>query len=159
VLVTFSAGFDPTDAGNPTSMQVGYAVIDVTQSGGPVSPHLIASPAYPAAASAAAATPGTGWISTWTGAQPGDPNGDELWVGAVASDAAISASATSLPRLAAHRAGDQRHPALASTALTPGGALVSAWEDYGSGVSSGAAVPDVVLEVVPLPSTRLPAMP
>lgn len=59
-----------------------------------------------------------------------------------------------LPRHDAHRADDQRAPALAATPLFPGGALATAWDDYGRVFGPTQGKPDVVAELIPVPILR-----
>jgi hypothetical protein len=59
-----------------------------------------------------------------------------------------------LPRLAAHRVGDQRRPAMVASPLAPDGAIVSAWDDLGLGFGGAEANGDVVVEVIPIPVLR-----
>jgi cysteine-rich repeat protein len=61
-----------------------------------------------------------------------------------------------LPRTYAHVGGHQDYPALAATPLIPGGALATAWQDWGQGFGSIEGKPDVVAELIPVPIVRLP---
>jgi hypothetical protein len=92
--------------------------------------------------------PAWGWTSLY----------DDTWVQKLVWDgAALSAgaSALSLPHDEAHRAGDQRAPALAAAPLGPYGALVAAWDDLTSTNYAGeAAHGDVVVALLPTPIVR-----
>jgi hypothetical protein len=89
---------------------------------------------------------------------PGEARQDELWLKAVTwSGSALGTTNPEipLPRWPSHRAGDQRHPALAGMPIVGGDALIGAWDDLGKtfGLSEGNG--DVVLEMIPLPLLRL----
>ena len=98
-----------------------------------------------------------GWRSE---AVTADPNAEELWLkeitwttgGGVTLD--LSKPEIALPRQSAHRADDQRRVALAATPLWPGGALATAWDDYGRVFGSIEGTPDVVAELIPVPIVR-----
>jgi hypothetical protein len=79
-------------------------------------------------------------------------SGDDLFLQEIAwVSGALDTSRPSmpLPRWAAHRAGDQRRPALAAA----GAGLVSAWEDLGGAVA-GASTRDVIVQFAPTPILR-----
>jgi hypothetical protein len=59
-----------------------------------------------------------------------------------------------LPRGKNHLGGSQRRPALAATALAPGGALLAAWDDFGTAYPMKGGV-DVIVELIPTPVVRL----
>ncbi len=98
-----------------------------------------------------------GWRSEAVAA---DPDAEELWLkeitwttgGGVTLD--LSELEIPLPRHIAHRADDQRRVALAATPLWPGGALATAWDDYGRVFGSIEGTPDVVAELIPVPIVR-----
>jgi hypothetical protein len=161
LLVAFDATVPADDAGTVTTVLEG-AVIDVTAGAKAVTPTLFEVPAGSALAQSSATavsegTDGAAWLASWTAGAPGDPLGEELWLAPVTGGALGTAggAAFPLPRQRAHRAGDQRTPALAT--LSAGGsiALVLAWEDYGGAMSVAEALPDVVLQVMPLPGVRV----
>ncbi len=101
----------------------------------------------------------TVYLAWHTDAALGDPNGEELWIKPIASNGALAilSPESPLPRTAADRVGDQRDVALASfaaTTLPPGGALVSAWDDWGKGLGAGEGNEGVVTQLLPTaPST------
>ncbi|HLK37034.1 MAG TPA: hypothetical protein VKU41_09820 [Polyangiaceae bacterium] len=97
------------------------------------------------------------YAAWWIQGAVGDPNGEQLWfqpVGWSGGALAWGGAEMSLPRTAAHRAGDQRRPALAASQLAPGGAVVAAWDDLGLGFATAEAPADVVVEVIPVPVLR-----
>jgi cysteine-rich repeat protein len=90
--------------------------------------------------------------------------GGELWLkelpwsvssGAVTLD--LSHAEIPLPRKNDHVPGHQDFPALATTPLFPGGALVTAWEDSGNVFGANEGDPDVIFEQIPIPIVRLPS--
>ena len=89
-----------------------------------------------------------------------DSKAEELWLkeitwtagGGITLD--LSKLEIPLPRQTAHRADDQRRVALAATPLWPGGALATAWDDYGRVFGSIEGTPDVVAELIPVPIVR-----
>ncbi len=89
-----------------------------------------------------------------------DSKAEELWLkeitwttgGGITLD--LSKPEIALPRQNAHRADDQRRVALAATPLWPGGALATAWDDYGRVFGSIEGTPDVVAELIPVPIVR-----
>ncbi len=89
-----------------------------------------------------------------------DSKAEELWLkeitwttgGGITLD--LSKPEIALPRQNAHRADDQRRVALAATPLWPGGALATAWDDYGRVFGSVEGTPDVVAELIPVPIVR-----
>ena len=102
----------------------------------------------------------TVYATWWTSAVAGSTAGEQVWFQPVGwADAGISWSGTELllPRLAAHRVGDQRAPALAPSTLEPEGGLVSAWDDLGKTFGLGEGNGDVVVELVPTPVLRIGA--
>ncbi|MBK8994132.1 MAG: hypothetical protein IPM35_00060 [Myxococcales bacterium] len=87
---------------------------------------------------------------------PGDPKAEELWLKELAWTSPtldLSKVEITLPRWPSHLADDQRRPALAAVG---GGALATAWDDYGRVFGSVEGTPDVVAELIPLPILRLP---
>ena len=94
---------------------------------------------------------------------PASTIGRELWLKEVPLSGGpgtlslnLSSPEMALPRSSAHTAGHQALPALASTPLGPGGAVVAGWEDRGHGFGSAQGTPDVVAELMPVPIVRLP---
>jgi hypothetical protein len=164
LFVAFAITAPTDDAGGPSTTVLQAAVVDMTQGGTTVTATEVLLRAQadggdnrlPEAAPAAVTVGGTLWFAAWTGAQLGDPLEDEVWLASAANGAAAGVGGTvmPLPRWEAHRAGDQRNPALAATPLGANGALVGAWEDYGASVGGLEARPDVVVEVVPLAMVR-----
>lgn len=66
----------------------------------------------------------------------------------------LSSPEIPLPRHPVHGFDDQRAPALAATPLHPGGALATAWDDYGRVFGPTQGKPDVVAELIPVPILR-----
>ena len=100
---------------------------------------------------------GSLFLGWWTESALGDPNGEELWLKTLSwNGSALSTGATELPlpRWPQARVGDQRGPAMAASALPPGGALLLGWDDYGRVIASGEDNSDVVMEVVPTPALQ-----
>jgi hypothetical protein len=90
---------------------------------------------------------------------PGKAEAEELWLKELTWTASaltldLSKPEITLPRWATHFKDDQRRPALAATSLAPGGALATAWDDYGRVFGSVEGTPDVVAELIPLPLLR-----
>ena len=85
---------------------------------------------------------------------PADPKAEELWLKELAWTSPtldLSKAEIMLPRWPSHLKDDQRRPALAAAA---GGALATAWDDYGRVFGSVEGTPDVVAELIPLPLLR-----
>jgi hypothetical protein len=93
-------------------------------------------------------------------AVPADATAEELWLKEITWTTGsgvtldLSKQEIPLPRQTIHRADDQRRAALAATPLWPGGALATAWDDYGRGFGSIEGTPDVVAELIPVPIVR-----
>jgi hypothetical protein len=166
LVVVYPVGIDPGDTGVPNAAsKLQAAVVDLAQPGtvngtdipvntaveGAVASGL--SHAYPSAVRVGS----TAYLAWWTEAVVGSANGEELWFQPVGwNGVAVNWDGTELPlpRSAAHQVGDQRTPALASSGLAPGGALVSAWDDLGQGLGTGEGNEDVVVEEMPTPVLR-----
>lgn len=85
----------------------------------------------------------------------GDAKAEELWLKELdwtSPTLDLSKGEITLPRWPAHLKDDQRRAALA---VTGGGALAAAWDDYGRVFGSVEGTPDVVAELIPLPILRL----
>lgn len=85
---------------------------------------------------------------------PGDAKAEELWLKELdwtSPTVDLSKVEITLPRWPSHLADDQRRPALAAVG---GGALATAWDDYGRVFGSVEGTPDVVAELIPLPVLR-----
>jgi hypothetical protein len=162
LFVGFTVTVDDT-AGNAVSTALEGSVVDMS-SGTASAPQPLSLAALPSgggaalaqASPAAIAVGSTLWLSAWTAAQPGDPLGEDLWLtsAATTSPSSLGASVLPLPRIKAHRAGDQRAPALAAMTAGANGTLVAAWEDYGGSLGTNEGQPEVVLQVIPLPVAR-----
>ena len=159
LLVAYTETIALDDAGPASTTRVRLAVLDLASS--TVTP-VDLGPASPASASSPQASPrlarvgGRTFVSWWTAASTGDPNGEEISLAEVvwSANASISVKpAIPLPR--AHRIGDQRHPALTVMNGAPDGSLVAAWDDLGQSLGGGQSRYDVVLEVAPIPMLRL----
>jgi hypothetical protein len=89
-----------------------------------------------------------------------DAKAEELWLKEITWTTGtgvtldLSKQEIPLPRQTTHRADDQRRAALAATPLWPGGALATAWDDYGRSFGSIEGTPDVVAELIPVPVVR-----
>jgi hypothetical protein len=164
LLAVFTAGPDDWDELEPKS-ELRYAVVDITTAQSPSSfaldpldPRLAShdvSELHPAAERAK-----QGAYLAWTTTGPnGDPTGDQVWLKRVTWDAGtrlgLEIPEELAPRDCDENAGNQMNPALASTQLPPGGALVVNWDDYARNLT-GAGAPDVVVHYVPI---RLPGQP
>jgi len=113
----------------------------------------------------AAARAGDAVYVAWHSARViGDARAQESWLkridlqtaaGGVTLD--FSAPEIDLPRESAHSANDQRFPALAAGSVPGSAALVAVWDDYGRSFGPGQGAPDVVAELIPVPSLRLSA--
>jgi len=164
LFVAYSVTIPTDDAGDTTTTVLQGAIVDLSGTGTLVSagPRTLDAQGdggdsrFPEGSPAAVVQGGELLFGAWTGAQTGDPLGDEVWLASSPSSSAASVgtSVLPLPRWEAHRAGDQRNPALGVTTLAPNGALVGVWEDYGASVSGLEARPDVVVEVAPQPMLR-----
>lgn len=161
LAVVFSAG--TVDATGGESETLEWALIDATHSGASVAPNPVSltlpnggSAAQPVGEPALFPAGGAVWLGAWAGAMAGDPLGEELWMAPIGLDAGpgpLTLAAVPVPRVAAHRNGDQRAPTLGATILAPNGALVAAWDDYAATLPPEGC-PDVVLQVAPLPFLR-----
>ena len=169
LLLVYSIGADPGDTGVPNAISTLQAAVlslsaPGTVTGTPVPVNTGVEGATAASLSHAYANAvlvgSTVYATWWTSAVAGSTAGEQVWFQPVGwADAGISWSGTELllPRLAAHRVGDQRAPALAPSTLEPEGGLVSAWDDLGKTFGLGEGNGDVVVELVPTPVLRIGA--
>jgi hypothetical protein len=92
------------------------------------------------------------YLAWHTDANPGDPNGEEVWLKPLTWNAGVLSTAAAeapLPRTAAHRLGDQRSVGFAVSSLPPAGALVSAWDDLGKTLGTGEGTGDIGVQLLP----------
>jgi hypothetical protein len=162
LLVVYAVGADDADSGVANGSQVWAAVIDTTAAEAvttmPLSA-LVAVGLDQSQPNVVSIPGGATFVSWWTAAAPGDDNGEELWLKQVQWSGAtldLTAAEWPLPRSPQARVGDQRSPAMAISALPPGGALVTGWDDLGGGIARGEGSGDVVVELIPAPPLRLP---
>jgi hypothetical protein len=158
LAVVFTVGGDADAAVDSTTVRgaivdTSAAASSVTATEWSVSEPGDAGLMFAQAASAAAVAGNVLWTADWTAAQAGDANAEELWLVQRDGKGAPTVAAMPLPRVIAHRAGDQRAPALATTSLGSSAGLVAAWEDYAGHVALSEARPDIVVRVTPLPMT------
>lgn len=146
------------------------AVLDVTSPGAVTSfalPPLVAphatDPSLGQSEPALARVGDQVFLAWRSSAVPADANAEDLWLKqiTITTDAGgvtlgLSSPEIPLPRHAAHTFDDQRRPALAATPLFPGGALATAWDDYGRVFGPTQGQPDVVAELIPVPILRTP---
>jgi hypothetical protein len=161
LLLVYAVGVDDADSGVAAGSALAAAVLDLAAPG-PVTG--VALPALAQGASrldpsgpAAATVQGQAYVAWWTAAALGDPSGEDTWLKAIGwsgSALDLSSAEIPLPRWAQARLGDQEAPALAASALPPGGALLSAWNDLGRSLSPGEGTTDVVMELIPAPPLR-----
>lgn len=152
------------EATGPSASKIRAALVDTAQPG-VLSPFDIAplaqgdSGAPPSAYRPAAVAIGARVFIAWTTeGKLADPKHDELWLKETSWNGSaldLSLEEIPLPRWDDHRLGDQRFPALAPSALAPGGALAVAWVDLGSTLV-GSATTDVALSLFPVPLLRSP---
>ncbi len=160
LLVVYAVGVDDADSGVASGSQIMAAVLDMSAPGAPTT--VLPVPANVAvgldqSSPAAVDVQGSVFIAWWTAAALGDPNGEQLWlkqVGWNGTSLDLTAAEIPLPRWPQARLGDQELPALASSALPPGGALVTGWNDFGGGIAAGEGQGDVVVELIPTPVLR-----
>ncbi len=155
LLVTYAAG----DDGSGATYSLFVAVLDAAAPGVTSSALLAVSPG-PDASAPDRRDPnlqrvGDRWFVAWRDAGvSGDSLGDEQWLKEVRwSGGALDLTDRELrlPRQAAHRAGDQRHPALTAVGMS----LSAAWDDLGGGFGDAAGKTNVVVELIPLPLLRI----
>lgn len=161
LLAVFSVGVDTTDSGTANGSKLQGAILDTTAPGA-VIPFDIPGGTTLAQSEPNAMRVGSRVYIAWRTERPlPDPNGyaEELWIKEVVwsgSTLDLSHAEITLPRWDAHRAGGQRHAALAASALPVEGALVTAWDDLGGGFGVGEGAGDVVVELIPAPPLRMP---
>jgi cysteine-rich repeat protein len=174
LLVLYTVGTDPGATGTANVGKLRAAVLDVAQAS-VTAVSVTPSTAALADANVSESEPslvsaGSSWYFAWrSAAQPGDANGDELWLRRVSAVGAASLTLDPeqrLPRWPSGTPGDQRFPALfAVPALTatqalpgpaPSGGLLLAWDDYGKTAGTGEGQPDVLVQFAPLPLLRFP---
>jgi hypothetical protein len=155
LLVAFSVAL-PGSATGATKVQT--ALIDTTQPGGSLTPvdwqvsgtNSDGTTILPQAAPAAVVAGTTLWAGSWTGPGSGDTSGENVWLAPLDLASPVKGMASPLPRLPAHRGGDQRRPALAMAGTSTANVLVAAWDDDGQTLAPIDAKQDVVLAVMPL---------
>ena len=106
-----------------------------------------------------AARAGNRIFVAWESESPlGDPLRAEFWVAEIgwsANEPQVIRRLGEWPAPAgAFRVGDQKSPALASSPLFPGGALITVWEDH-SHLLPGRPSPDLMLNFRPIPFVSL----
>jgi len=165
LVVTYAVGLDPTDSGVPNGSKIQVAVLGTGAPGsvtGSDVPAVVASAMGLAqGAPNVVATGGGVLLVWWTEGALGDPNGEELWqkgLGWGNATLSLGASEIPLPRQMQHRVGDQRSPALTTSALPPGGAVVSAWDDRGVAFGTGEGMGDINVELIPMPEVANPVL-
>jgi hypothetical protein len=154
--------------------QLYFAVLSTAQPGTPISnaPVALTSSPYTNYVNLASRRPslvnaGSDVFIAWSTAQrtadPSFANGEEVWFERVTptlngTGATFAyAGESPLPRWSAGRLGDQRVPAitlLGPGTNQPGGALVSAWEDFGETLGTGSGEPEIVAQMTPLSLRR-----
>lgn len=153
--------------------QLYYALLDTAQPGSAVtSAALPTTSAYTSYAGLAMRRPmalqtGSEAVLAWSSAQPSaDPgfaNAEEIWYerfSASLSGTTLTLTGSGevpIPRFPSGRVGDQRRPALALVEPStnhPGGALATAWEDYGETLGTGSGEPEVLTYLAPLNLAR-----
>jgi hypothetical protein len=163
LLVVCTEGTDPEETGVANSSKLRAAVLD-TAAPGAVTPFDIAplvaggeslSQDHPNAIRVGSRV----YIAWRTESALGDARAEELWLKLVGwnpsgTTADLSSVEIPLPRLASHRSGDQRRPALASSSLGQEGTLVTAFDDLGK-VFTSEGNGDPAVEAIPLPLLRL----
>jgi cysteine-rich repeat protein len=159
-LVVYLDGRDPTDAGVSTLSALRAVVLDTgapSTAAPPVPFDLTTGAGAISCLEVNAQRAGKGLAIAWRSpATPGDARGEELWIATVPDVGVAGALATPLaavpvPRMDAHRNGDQRALGLALLDA-PAAQLVAAWEDRGATFGPLEAKPDVV--VLRLPPLR-----
>jgi hypothetical protein len=161
LLVVYAVGVDDTGSGVANGSQILAALLDAAAespvTGTPIAQSNLSG--VDQSAPAAATVQGNVFIAWQTSGVAGDPNGEELWLKSIGwngSTLDLSSPEIPLPRWPGARVGDQEAPALASKSLSPGGALATAWNDFGRATAAGEGNGDVVTELIPLPLLRLP---
>ncbi len=161
LLVFASASPDDVDAGTTGGYEIRAAVLDTAAPGAVTS---LAAPPTPGGSAADRRDPnlvvaGGKMFLAWRSlGVSGDPQGDESWlkeIGWTGSALTLTATEVVWARLAEHRLGDQRHPALLGVPIPGGEALVGAWDDLGKTFGVGEGNGDVVIEKAPVPVLRL----
>jgi cysteine-rich repeat protein len=169
---------DAAPPGNQIAMtgQLYLAVVDTAHPGSPISDNPVAiTNNYVNYSSLSQRRPalqtlGSDAYMAWsTGPRTNNPafgNGEEVWYQRVSPAISSTPSSTptfglngeqTIPRWTSELLGDQRAPALAllgPSANQPGGALISAWEDYGETLGTESAEPEVIVQMAPLPLLR-----
>jgi hypothetical protein len=162
LLLVFSAGTSPSATGLYDVPRLFHAVIDTEGTATPAFAALdpldrvFTAENQTAQLSPALARSGQGVYVAWRSeARPGDAAGDQIWLKFLrwqdgsAPRLDLEEAELLVPRTCDGSAGDQRRPALANTALPPGGALAIAWEDYGHTSSAASGEPDVLVHYAP----------
>jgi hypothetical protein len=161
LAVTYAVGVDRAGSGVADGSKIQLAVLDLAAPGSVSGTDI--SPTAPGSTSLSQSQPNLAivndspFLAWWSEAALGSALGEELWLKALAWDGAkldTGAAEVPLPRAQASRRGDQELPALASTTLPPGGALLVAWDDLGKALDPGEATGDVAIDLDPLPLLR-----
>ncbi|HEX9296312.1 MAG TPA: hypothetical protein VF881_10765, partial [Polyangiaceae bacterium] len=167
LLVVYAEGADPAETGVANNSKLRAAVVDLG------APGTVTSVDVPAQVSASAGlaqdqpnavTLGKHFFVSWrTASALANAQGEELWLkelGWNGTSLDLGGVERPLPRSPTHRAGDQRHPALAPGPLAPvGEQLVIAFDDLGGSFGTAERNGDVVTESLPVPIVRLPDPP
>ena len=157
LLIVYAVGVDDTDSGVANGSQIQVAVLDTGAPGAvsgetvPAADAMGPDPSQPSAVT----VEGSVFVAWMTAAAPGDANGEDVWLTQVGwTGSSLELSPMPLPRWPHARLGDQESPALAVSALPPGGALVTGWNDFGQTIAAGELNEDVVMELIPVPPLR-----
>ena len=166
LLVVYAVGADNTDSGVANDSLLEAAVVDTAAAPGPVAgfpvPALVANAqGLDQSAPTLVNVQGSVFLAWSTAGALGNANGEDLWLKPLPWDGSsvdLTKTEVPLPRWPQAIAGDQESPALAASALPPGGALVTAWNDLGRGILPGEGGGDVAVELVPVPMLRTGAV-
>jgi hypothetical protein len=171
LLLVFTEATDPEATGVAEIARVRGALLDAAAPGSvtafsidPLDP-AYADPGIAQSQPNVISVQGRTYVTWRSRRAPADSRGEELWIKEVRCFAAPASCGNPAPDLArfelrlpaqsAHREGDQRFPAIAASVLGPSGAVIAAWDDYGSTFGAIQGVPDVVVELIPTPILRL----
>lgn len=172
LLLVFTEGSDPEDAGVENTPRLKAVLLDTTDTAAPAVVAVDAlHPDYVGDDSIAQSHPNVisvqdrCYISWRTERRLGDELIEELWLKEVTLDTSgpgfaldLTAVEIPLPRQDNHVDGDQRRPALAATSLFPEGAIATAWDDFGRVFGEREGSPDVVVQLIPTPIVRFNPM-
>ncbi len=165
LLLVYTETTDPLGTGVPNVPRLRGAILDMTQPGTVVpfdiAPQVVTDVSIGQSHPDVVAVGDRVYVAWRSSAVTGDAQAEDVWLARfdwVRGDGGPSTltqqTEIPLPRWPEHLPGDQRRPALAATPLYPGGAIASAWEDYGLTFGAGEATPDVVAELIPVPIVR-----